>query len=147
MEPVAPNLTIVTLGVTDLDRSIAFYGGLGWEQRGDRAQDIVWFRTSGSWVGLFGHDALAEDAALPAVPQSELPRYRGITMALNLASVEEVDAAFVTVTGLGGTVVKPAAPTDFGGYSGYFADPDGHLWELCHNPGFPLDDQGRIEIG
>ena len=144
MNAVPPNFVIVTLGVRDLGRSIAFYGGLGWERRGDPAAGIVWFRTSGSWVGLFGYDELAADAGLAA--RAELPAYRGATFAVNLPTEAEVDAAFQTVVACGGSVVKPAARTPWGGYSGYVADPDGHLWELACNPGFPIDAEGRIQI-
>lgn len=141
---VEANLVIVTLGVADLDRSIAFYTALGWQQRGDRSQGIVWFRTSGPWLGLFPADELAGDAGLSA---EALPRFRGSTLAVNLRTEADVDAAFVTFRQAGGEVVKPAERTPWGGYSGYVADPDGHLWELCFNPGFPLDEHGRIEIG
>jgi uncharacterized protein len=140
---LAPNLAIVTLGVADLDRSIAFYSGLGWEQRGDRAQGIVWFRTATSWLGLFPADELAADAALPLEP---LPAYRGITLAVNLPTEADVDAAFALVRELGAHVVKEPERMEWGGYSGYFTDPDGHVWELCFNPGFPIDDEGRITI-
>lgn len=143
---VAPNFAIVTLGVTDLDRSIRFYSDLGWEERGDAADGIVWFRTSGCWLGLFGYDALAEDAQLEAIPADDQPRYRGISLALNLPSEDAVDLAFVRVREAGGKIVKPPARTGWGGYSGYFADPDGTLWEICHNPGFPLDAHGRVDI-
>jgi catechol 2,3-dioxygenase-like lactoylglutathione lyase family enzyme len=144
---VPANFSIVTLGVADLERSARFYRDLGWEQRGDLSQGITWFKTAGSWIGLFGYDALAEDAALAPTPESELPSYRGITLALNLANEDAVDLAFARVHEVGGRIVKPAHRTEWGGYSGYFADPDGHLWEICHNPGFPLDAEGRIEIG
>ena len=143
MSELSPNLVIVTLGVGDLDRSIEFYRGLGWEQRGDRAQGIVWFRTSGPWVGLFPTGELADDAGLRSEP---LPAYRGLTLAVNLPTEDEVDAAFDLVRSLGAIVVKDPERAPWGGYSGYFADPDGHLWELCFNPGFPLDEHGRIEI-
>jgi uncharacterized protein len=144
--PVAPNFSIVTLGVADLERSIRFYGDLGWEQRGDVANGIVWFKTSGTWIGLFGYDELAEDAKLEATPADDLPSYRGITLALNLPTEDAVDLAFVRVREVGGTIVKPPAHTEWGGYSGYFADPDGILWEIARNPGFPIDEHGRIEI-
>lgn len=144
---VPANFSIVTLGVADLERSARFYRDLGWEQRGDLADGITWFRTSGSWVGIFGHEALAEDAHLEATPQDQLPAYRGITLGINLASPDAVDQAFVRVVEAGGRVVKPAGATPWGGYSGYFADPDGHLWEIAHAPGFPIDEHGRIEIG
>ncbi len=138
------NLHIVTLGVRDLARSIAFYTALGWERRGDPEQGIVWFRTSGSWIGLFGYAELAADAALTA--PEELPAYRGITLATNLPSEDDVDAAFTVAVAAGAVVVKPAERTEWGGYSGYVADPDGHLWELACNPFFPIDADGRIDI-
>jgi uncharacterized protein len=141
---VAPNFVILTLGVSDLDRSIAFYSGLGWEMRGQREQGIVWFRTSGSWVGLFPAHELAADAGLMVTPDQE---FRGSTYAINLPSEVDVDAAVAEVTALGARIVKAPTRADWGGYSGYFADPDGHLWELCYNPMFPLDEHGRIEIG
>jgi uncharacterized protein len=143
---VAPHFSIVTLGVSDLERSIRFYGGLGWEQRGDVADGIVWFRTSGSWVGLLGYDALADDAHLDAIPADEQPRYRGITLAINLRIEDAVDLAFVRVREVGGTIVKPPTRAEWGGYSGYFADPDGILWEIAYAPGFEIDEHGRIEI-
>lgn len=146
-DAVPANFTIVTLGVVDLERSARFYRDLGWEQRGDLADGIVWFRTSGSWLGLFGHDALAADAHLQATPSDQLPAYRAVTLALNLESQDAVDRAFVRVQEVGGRVVKPAEATPWGGYSGYFADPDGHLWEIAHAPGFPIDEHGRIDIG
>jgi predicted enzyme related to lactoylglutathione lyase len=125
---------------------VRFYRDLGWEQRGDPASGITWFKTSGSWVGLFGHDELAEDVGVPATPQDELPVFRGITLAVNLGSREEVDAAAAHVERVGGRVVKRPRATPWGGYSGYVADPDGHLWELAHNPFFPIDADGRIDI-
>jgi len=141
---LAPNLVIVTLGVRDLDRSIAFFRGLGWEQRGERSAGIVWFRTSGPWIGLFPDHELAADAGMEP---GDLPAYRGMSLAVNLPTEAEVDAAFDLVRALGARIVKAPERAPWGGYSGYFADLDGHLWELCFNPGFPLDDQGRIEIG
>ena len=141
---VPANLHIVTLGVRDLGRSIAFYTALGWERRGDPEQGIVWFRTSGSWVGLFGYAELAADAALEA-PEA-LPAYRGVTLAVTLPSEPDVDAAFAAAVAAGARSVKSAERTDWGGYSGYVADPDGHLWELACNPFFPIDADGRIEI-
>lgn len=143
---VAPNFSIVTLGVSDLERSAKFYRGLGWEQRGDMSTGITWFKTSGTWIGLFGYDALADDVGLEAPPAPGGPAYRGITLAINLSSEDAVDLAFVRVREVGGRIVKPATRADWGGYSGYFADPDGHLWEIAHAPGFTVDDQGRIEI-
>jgi catechol 2,3-dioxygenase-like lactoylglutathione lyase family enzyme len=143
---VTPNFSIVTLGVADLERSARFYRDLGWEQRGDQAVGITWFRTSGTWLGLYGYEALAADAGVDPVPQGDLPRFRGVTLAINLGSEAEVDLAFVRAREAGATIVKPAARAEWGGYSGYFADPDGNLWELAHAPGFPIDAEGRIDI-
>jgi catechol 2,3-dioxygenase-like lactoylglutathione lyase family enzyme len=145
--PVPANFSIVTLGVADLQRSVDFYRALGWEQRGDLAEGITWFKTSGTWIGIFGYDALAEDVGLEAVPAAELPSYRGITLALNYASEGEVDAALEHATSVGARLVKAATRMEWGGYSGYFADPDGHLWEAAYAPGFAIDESGRIEIG
>ncbi len=140
---LAPNLVIVTLGVSDLDRSIAFYRGLGREQRGDRAQGIVWFRTSGPWLGLFPTEELAADAGMVS---NELPPYRGLSLAVNLPSEGEVDGAFDLVRRLGAEVVKAPERAEWGGYSGYFADPDGFAWEIAWNPGFPLRADGTVEL-
>ena len=147
---VPANFSIVTLGVRDLDASARFYRALGWQQRGEESAGICWFKTSGSWVGLFGYDDLAADVGFvdpgePADPASP-PAYRGITLALNLPDRSDVDAAIAHAAEAGGSVVKQPRPTEWGGYSGYFADPDGHLWEVAHNPGFPIDETGRIEI-
>src|SRR3954466_1365933 len=109
---VAPNFGIVTLGVADLDRSIGFYRALGWELRGDRAQGIVWFRTSGTWIGLFPAEELAEDAGLE---RADLPRFRDITLAINLPTPEEVDAAFASWVDAGGSLVKAAVTAPWGG--------------------------------
>ena len=140
MNAVAPNLVIVTLGVRDLARSVAYYTALGWERRGDPVQGICWFRTSGSWVGLFGYADLAADAALEA--PERLPAYRGVTLAVNLPTEAEVDTAVATMTAAGGTLVKAPHRADWGGYSGYVADPEGNRWEIAWLPGLDLPPEG-----
>ena len=140
---VPPNFSIVTLGVADLERSAAFYRGLGWEQRGDPSAGITWFRTSGTWVGLFGHADLAADVGVPADPP---PAYRGVTLALNVGDEAAVDDALAQAVEAGARLVKAAARAEWGGYSGYFADPDGHLWEVAFAPGFPVAADGTIDI-
>ncbi len=140
---VPPNFTIVTLGVAELERSVAFYQALGWEQRGDLSAGITWFRTSGTWIGLFGYAELAADIGVPA---DAPPAYRGITLALNFADERAVDAALAEAVQAGARLVKPASRAEWGGYSGYFADPDGHLWEAAFAPGFPVADDGTIDI-
>jgi hypothetical protein len=147
---IPSQFTIVTLGVKDLPRSIAFYRALGWEQRGDETQGICWFKTSGCWLGLFGYDDLAADMGLvaegePADPAT-LPAYRGVTLAINVNSEEEVDEALALAASVGASILKPATRMVWGGYSGYFTDPDGHVWEVARAPGFPVDTEGRIEI-
>jgi uncharacterized protein len=141
--PVPPNFSIVTLGVSDLARSIALYESWGWEMRGSVADGIVWFQTTGTWIGLFDDEALAADAGLDH--PGSLPAYRGSTLAVNVLSTEAVDAAFAEAEAAGATVVKPATTMDWGGYAGYVADPDGHLWEICYNPFFVMTG-GRVNI-
>ncbi|GAA2141281.1 VOC family protein [Kitasatospora kazusensis] len=136
-------LSIVTLGVGDLGRSTEFYEALGWQRSAASQEEIVWFRTSGSALGLFPVEALAADAGVPAGGE---PSFRGFTLAVNLESRELVDAALETAVAAGATVVKPPAATEWGGYSGYFEDPDGHLWELAHNPFFPFTEDGRLDL-
>jgi predicted lactoylglutathione lyase len=141
--PVPAHFSIVTLGVADVSASAAFYRRLGWTQRGDESLGITWFRTAGTWIGLFGHDALAAEAGLESTPA---PAYRGVTLALNFASEDEVDDALAEAVAAGARLVKPATRADWGGYSGYFADPDGHLWEAAYAPGMPAREDGTIEI-
>lgn len=140
---VPPNFSIVTLGVADLDRSIGFYRALGWEQRGDPAAGITWFRTAGTWIGLFSHADLAADVGLPADPP---PVFRGVTLALNYGDEQAVDDALAQAVQAGARLVKPAERADWGGYSGYVADPDGHLWEAAYAPAFPVSADGTIDI-
>jgi len=140
---IPANFTIVTLGVADLERSVEFYRRLGWEQRGDLSAGITWFRTSGTWIGLFGYADLAADVGVRADPPAG---YRGITLALNFADEQGVDAALAHAVQAGARLVKPAERAEWGGYSGYFADPDGHLWEAAFAPGFPVTHDGTIDI-
>jgi len=140
---ISPNFTIVTLGVADLSRSITFYRALGWEQRGNPDAGITWFKTSGTWIGLYNDAELADDADLPLVEHSA---YRGITLALNFNTTSDVDEAINEAVTAGAKLIKPATKATWGGYSGYFADPDGHLWEAAYAPGLPVADDGTIEI-
>jgi catechol 2,3-dioxygenase-like lactoylglutathione lyase family enzyme len=136
-------LSIVTLGVRDLARAVAFYQGLGWERTSSSSDEIAWFRTADSYIGLFGYESLAEDANLPPTPRAP---FGGITLAICVESEEGVTAALDAAAAAGGTIVKPAEKTEWGGFSGYFTDPDGHPWEVAHNPDFPLGADGRITI-
>lgn len=140
---VPARISIVTLGVDDLERSKAFYEALGWEVAGSVGEEILWFRTADSYLGVFDREALAKDAALRSEPRAE---FGGITLAINVASEDAVDQAFRTAEAAGARVLKPAERLDWGGYSGYFADPDGHPWEVAYNPSFPIGGDGRITI-
>ena len=140
---VPARISIVTLGVDDVARSKAFYEALGWELAGTVGDEICWFRTADSYLGLFDRESLARDAGLRSEPTAE---FGGITLAINVESEAAVDAAFEAATGAGARILKPAEATDWGGYSGYFADPDGHPWEVAHNPSFPIDEDGRTTI-
>jgi catechol 2,3-dioxygenase-like lactoylglutathione lyase family enzyme len=140
---VPARISIVTLGVDDLARSKAFYEAIGWEIASSSDDEICWFKTSDSYLGLFGREALAKDAALRAEPKAE---FGGVTLALCVESEAAVDAAFEAATAAGARVLKPPERAEWGGYSGYFADPDGHPWEVAHNPSFPIDEDGSITI-
>ena len=140
---VPARISIVTLGVDNLARSKAFYEALGWEVAGTVGDEICWFRTADSYLGLFDRESLARDAGLRSEPTAE---FGGITLAINVESEAAVDAAFDAAAGAGARILKPAEATDWGGYSGYFADPDGHPWEVAYNPSFPIGGEGRITV-
>ncbi len=125
-----PRISMITLGVSDLARSIAFYEhGLGLP-RLDSPPSVAFFTLNGTWLGLYGREALAEDAGLPAAGSG----FAGFALAHNLDSEAAVDALLAEAVAAGATLVQPARKVFWGGYSGYFADPDGHLWEVAHNP-------------
>jgi catechol 2,3-dioxygenase-like lactoylglutathione lyase family enzyme len=137
-------LSIVTLGVADLARSIAFYEALGWQRKSSSIEgSIAWFGTADSTIGLFPWEELAQDANLPAEPRAP---FGGITLAINVETPDAVAAGLDAAVAAGATLLKPATVADWGGTSGYFADPDGHPWEIAHNPGFPIGEDGRVRI-
>ena len=122
---------MITLGVDDLPRAIDFYGtGLGFPRVDVDSETVAFFSLDGSWLGLYPREALAEDAMVPA----EGSGFDGFTLAHNVASEAEVDAVIEQAVAAGATLAKPAQKVFWGGYSGYFKDPDGHLWEVAHNP-------------
>ena len=136
--------SLVTLGVADVEKAAAFYERLGWTRSSASvAGEVAFFATGGTVVGLWGHAALAADAGLPA---GDPPVFRGVALAVNLASEAEVDAALAAAAAAGGTPLKPGTRTEWGGYSGYFADLDGHVWEVAHNPFWPLDERGVPQL-
>lgn len=139
---IPARLSLTTLGVADVARSTAFYQALGWPLSSSSVVgDVSFFLTAGGLLGLYGRADLAADAGVDA--GEGMPAFRGVTLAINVEGRVEVDAALAAAVDAGGSLVKPAKATDWGGYSGYFADPDGHLWEVAHNPFWPLDASGR----
>lgn len=138
-----PAITLVTLGVRDLAAATDFYVAWGWEPSSLSVPgQVSFFRTGTCALGLFGWDDLAEDANLS--PEGD--GFRGVSLAQNLPDQTAVDARFAAGISAGATVVKEPEEVFWGGYSGYLADLDGHLWELAHNPGWPLRDDGGVDL-
>jgi predicted lactoylglutathione lyase len=143
MSEPKPRLTAVTLGVRDFHASLRFYEALGFARKLRSTGDqIAFFDAGGVVLALYRWDELAQDAALE--PRSVGTGFRGTTLAWNCASRPEVDAAFVRALAAGAHLLKAAQETGWGGYSGYFADPDGHPWEIVHGPGFSLSPAGQL---
>jgi catechol 2,3-dioxygenase-like lactoylglutathione lyase family enzyme len=135
-------LSVVTLGVADLERARRFYeDGLGW-RRANRHPEVVFFQIGGAVMALYLRSALAEDARVP----EEGTGFGGITLAYCTRTREEVDAVLRQAEAAGANVLKLAEDVFWGGYSGYFADPDGHVWEVAWNPEWPLAEDGSIEL-
>ena len=130
-------LSLVTLGVADLDRSRRFYEALGW-RRGDDNEDVVFFQTGGMIVALWSRSNLAEDSVV-----EDNGGWGGVTLAYNVRSPGEVDAVLAEAGAAGATIARPGAATVWGGYSGVFVDPDGHPWEVAHNPYWTVTPDGR----
>ena len=127
-----PRISMITLGVGNLGKSINFYEkGLGFPKM-DSPPEVAFFTLNGTWLGLYGREDLAADANIPA----EGSGFTGFALAHNVASEVEVDEVLDLAVSAGGTLVKKAGKASWGGYTGYFADPDGHLWEVAHNPFF-----------
>src|SRR6202022_1814248 len=140
-----PRLTVITLGVADMGKSIAFYEALGFARKFRATEEVVaFFDTGGTAIGLFPWDQLAEDATLPENPRPQA--FRGVTLAGNCRSTEEVDAVLNFAISKGASLLKPAHKTDYGGYSGYFADPDGHPWEVVVAPNIEVGEDRRIHL-
>ena len=135
-------LTLITLGVADLARSIAFYERLGWTRSARKAEGVAFFQAGGVVLSLYPRAAIAEDAGLPA----EGNGFPGFSLAYNARDRSEVDAVLQEAVAAGGTLVKPAFDIFWGGYVGFFADPDGFLWEVAWNPMFPLTEDGALVL-
>jgi predicted lactoylglutathione lyase len=143
--PLVPRMTIVTLGTHDIRRSIAFYEALGFARKMRETGDaIAFFDTGASVMAIFPWDQLAQDATIPDQPQPQA--FRGMTLGWNCRSESEVDAVLAFAVDCGGSLLKPARRTEYGGYSGYFADPDGHAWDVVVAPGIEVGDDRRVHL-
>jgi uncharacterized protein len=142
---VPPRVSLVTLGVADVARATAFYTALGWEASPMSQESITFLRTTGPVVALWGWDDLAEEAGAGRGAGAR-DSFRGASLSINLESVEAVDAAVAAWVAAGGRVVVAPHTMDWGGYSGYVADVDDHLWELAHNPYVPFLPNGLLDL-
>ena len=134
-------LSLVTLGVVDLEQSLRFYQALAWK-RGNDNPSVVFFQLNGMILALWSRSALAENAGLAPNERG----FGGITLAYNARSKKDVDAVIAEAGRAGARILKPAHDTAWGGYSGYFADPDGHPWEVAWNPGWTITKKGEVKM-
>jgi catechol 2,3-dioxygenase-like lactoylglutathione lyase family enzyme len=140
-----PRLTVITLGVGNMRASIAFYEALGFERKfRATGEAVAFFDTGGAVLALFPWDQLAQDVTLPAKPRPW--SFRGATLAWNCRTAEEVDQVLDFAISKGASLLKPAHKTDYGGYSGYFADPDNHPWEVVVAPGIEVGEDRRVHL-
>ena len=143
--PPIPRLTVITLGVSNMRASIAFYQALGFARKfRATGEAVAFFDTGGCVLGLFPWDQLAQDVTLADHPRPQA--FRGATLAWNCRSTEEVDAVLDFAISKGASLLKPAHRTDYGGYSGYFADPDNHPWEVVIAPGIEVGEDRRVHL-
>lgn len=138
-----PRLTVISLGIDDLKRSVAFYDALGFKRKFSN-DSVAFYETGASVLGLYSWDALGEEAALAVEPRPQA--FRGTTLAWNCSSNEEVDVTLGFAVAKGAKLLKAAHATSYGGYSGYFADPDGHPWEVVVAPGIEVMPDGRVSL-
>lgn len=138
---VDQRLSLVTLGVSDLDRARRFYEALGWTSGWQEGEEVVFFQAVGMIVALWGREQLAADTGLP-----DSGGWGGVTLAYNARSPEEVDAVMDEAERAGARITRPAEETFWGGYAGVFVDPEGHPWEVAHNPHWTLDEDGSVRL-
>jgi catechol 2,3-dioxygenase-like lactoylglutathione lyase family enzyme len=135
-------LSLVTLGVGDLARARAFYEALGWSTGAAPAEDVVFFQAGGMIVALWDRGRLAEDSGV-----TDGGGWGGVTFAYNTRSPDEVDAVIDEARAAGAAIVREPGETFWGGYSGVFVDPEGHPWEVAHNPRWTVHDDGSVSLG
>ncbi len=133
-------VSLITLGVDDVAAARRFYEALGWDCK--EVEETVFVQAGGLAVVIWSRAKLAADAGI----EDPGGGFGGIALAQNVRSAGEVDAVLAAAAAAGATITKPAAETFYGGYAGYFADPDGHLWEIAHNPGFTLTEDGSLVL-
>jgi catechol 2,3-dioxygenase-like lactoylglutathione lyase family enzyme len=138
---VEQRLSLVTLGVRDLARARAFYEALGWKTGAKPEDDVVFFQAGGMIVALWGRDQLAEDSGV-----EDAGGWGGVTFAYNVRSPEEVDEVIAEAERAGARIARQGGKTFWGGYSGVFVDPDGHPWEVAHNPSWTIEDDGSVTL-
>jgi predicted lactoylglutathione lyase len=138
---VEQRVSLVTLGVSDLARARGFYEALGWTSGCEAGSDVVFFQAGGMIVALWSRATLAEDSGV-----TDGGGWGGVTLAHNVASPEEVDAILTTARAAGAQIARDGGRTFWGGYSGVFIDPDGHPWEVAHNPNWSLEPDGSIRL-
>lgn len=134
-------VSLVTLGVQDLERARSFYEALGWRTNAAPGDDVVFFQAGGMIVALWSRASLAEDSGV-----EDAGGWGGVTLAHNVRSPEEVDAVIAEAEAAGAAIPRHGAPTFWGGYSGVFLDPDGHPWEVAHNPHWTLGADGSVVL-
>jgi len=139
---VDQRLSLVTLGVRDLERARRFYEALGWTSGAAPADDVVFFQATCMIVALWGREQLAEDTVV-----EDNGGWGGITLAYNARSPSEVDAVLAEAEAAGATIPRAGAETFWGGYSGVFVDPEGHAWEVAHNPNWTIGEDGSVSLG
>jgi catechol 2,3-dioxygenase-like lactoylglutathione lyase family enzyme len=138
-----PRISLITIGVSDLDRAVRFYrDGLGLPMSSASVDDVAFFQMGGSVLALWPRERVAEDANLP----NDGSGFGGIALAQNVRTREEVDAVLAEAVAAGGTLLKPGSQAFWGGYTGYFADPDGYPWEVAWNPGWTITEDGSVRL-
>lgn len=135
-------VSLITLGTRDLGRARRFYEALGWKTGAEPGDDVVFFQAGDMVVALWDRERLAEDSGV-----ADSPGWGGVSLALNLGSPTEVDTTIEEARAAGAAIVREPAETFWGGYSGVFVDPDGHPWEVAHNPHWTITEDGGVELG